>query len=159
MAIMLHSFVIILAQHNLCRQQGKVTRTTTMPKVKKIRASALTSQSVRHEPLGQTIQDDLNKVQYASQRVNNNSNSKSKSKSKSNTKDEELLLDEKTSGRILKLSQEQQQEIEREEQWQQQQQRKNKQQAKSGILHDSDEEEEEDEEGMTPYGIDEEDDE
>lgn len=87
-----------------------------MPKVKKIRAAALSvGQSARHEPLGQAIHDDTNRHKYAKpMRVN--------------TQVEQLehnlgLLDERSSQKIMKLSRQQQLEIQMEEQRRMQQQK------------------------------------
>ena len=105
-----------------------------MPKIKKPRtAAALTSQTVRHEPLGQTIQDDENRRKYASSRT---------SRRRGRGEDaEESFLDEKTSGRILKLSKEQRLEMEAEER---REARKN-QKVMDKIVPDSDDEEDEEE--------------
>lgn len=79
-----------------------------MPKIKKPRTNAaLTSLTARHEPLGQTIQNDENRLKYASSRKS--------SRRGRGEETEEGFLDEKTSGRILKLSKEQRLEMEAEE--------------------------------------------
>jgi essential nuclear protein 1 len=80
-----------------------------MPKVKRIRAAALAGKR-RQDPLGQVIQDDINKDKYASMRGRHGRHKMKGAK----TEDDELL-DEKTSQRILKLSKQQQLEIEAEE--------------------------------------------
>lgn len=99
-----------------------------MPKVKKIRAAALESKAVRHEPLGQTIAADANRGKYATVKGS------SRSKRASYGDDEEELLDSKTSKRIMELSKEQQLELQRESvvaQKRQQQQRNTKGQVDS----------------------------
>lgn len=78
-----------------------------MPKVKKIRAAALVGQEERHQPLGQTIQDDANRNKYAA--------SKSSGKGRPDEDNEENLLDERASKRIMELSRSQQLEVEAEE--------------------------------------------
>lgn len=109
-----------------------------MPKVKKIRASALTSLQVRQEPLGQVLEGDENKHKYAAP-------IRGRRKEKSSQEDEEYL-DPKTSKKILDLTREQQLQMQAEEE--QLQLRKNRreqqQQQQSGVV-DSDDEEEEDE--------------
>jgi essential nuclear protein 1 len=81
-----------------------------MPKVKKIRAAALESQSSRHEPLGQVIQDDSNRKKYVAR------SNRQKNKRANNAADEaNTLLDEKTSQRIMELSRAQQLEMDAEE--------------------------------------------
>lgn len=113
-----------------------------MPKVKKIRAAALSvGQAARHEPLGQVLHDDRHK--YAKPlRV------------QAVSEEEETggLLDERSSQKILKLSRQQQLEIQLEEQRRKQQQQQNRQ---SDALDSDDEDEEEEEEHII---VDEEDD-
>ena len=112
-----------------------------MPKIKKIRAAALTSQSARHEPLGQAIQNDENRNKYASTRGlrrgrNDNDDGIDGS--------EFHLMDAKSSQKILKLSKEQRLEVEAEEEIQMQ---KNRKQGHSDmVVPDSDDEEEEEQE-------------
>jgi essential nuclear protein 1 len=105
-----------------------------MPKAKKLRAPALESQQVRHEPLGQVMEGDAHRGKYAmpSRRRPN------KRSSKGAAQDE--YLDEKTSKKILEMSREQDMEEELEEQraWQ----RKN-QSGKEQNAVESDEEYEE----------------
>lgn len=81
-------------------------RTTTMPKVKKIRAAALNTKA-RHDPLGQVILEDSAKG-ITVQRKN-------RAKSNKKQTDDEELLDDKTSQRILELSKAQQIEVQAEE--------------------------------------------
>lgn len=108
-----------------------------MPKIKKPRtAAALTAQTVRHEPLGQTIQNDENRLKYASSRKS------SRRRARLDGEAEETLLDEKTSERILKLSKEQRLEMEVEER---REARKNNTAQNNKIALDSDEEDEEEE--------------
>ena len=78
-----------------------------MPKAKKIRANALVSQQVRHEPLGQVIEGDEMRGKYAAP-------SRGRRKTKRGTEDEEYL-DEKTSQKILDMTRDQQSEMEMEE--------------------------------------------
>jgi essential nuclear protein 1 len=79
-----------------------------MPKVKKIRAAALESQSSRHEPLGQVIQDDSNRKKYVAR------SNRQKTKRDNNADEANTLLDEKTSQRIMELSRAQQLEMDAE---------------------------------------------
>jgi len=112
-----------------------------MPKIKKIRSAALASQSARHEPLGQTIQDDENRNKYASTR-----GIRRRSGLDEGEDDNIQLLDEKSSDRILKLSKEQRFEVEAEEEMRRQ---KSRREGKSDMVEpDSDDEEEEDDEGL-----------
>ena len=108
-----------------------------MPKVKKIRAAALTvGQTARHEPLGQAIHDDTNRNKYAKpMRVQ---------KAQTGMGDEFAggLLDEKTSQKIMKLSRQQQLEIQMEEQRRMQLQK----QTSNSDARDSDDDSEEEEE-------------
>ena len=117
-----------------------------MPKIKKPRtAAALTAKTVRHEPLGQTIQNDENRQKYASSR---------KSRRRGRGEDaEESFLDEKTSERILKLSKEQRLEMEAEER---RQARNATNTAMDKIVDDSDDDEEEEEEPHASSILDEE---
>lgn len=110
-----------------------------MPKIKKIRAAALTSQAVRHEPLGQAILEDENRNKYASTRG-----------LRRDTNDDGIdgsefhLMDAKSSEKILKLSKEQRLEVEAEEEIQRQKHRK--QGHSDMVVPDSDDDEEEEEE-------------
>lgn len=106
-----------------------------MPKAKKIRANALVSQQVRHEPLGQVIEGDEMRGKYAAP-------SRGRRKNRKSGKDEEEFLDEKTSKRILDMTRDQQNEIEMEERVRMQKFIKHQQ---AGVV-DSDEEYEEEEE-------------
>lgn len=120
-----------------------------MPKVKKIRAAALSvGQAARHEPLGQAIQDDENRNKYAKPM---RMKTKGTVEEESNTSTAGLL-DERSSEKILKLSRQQQLEIQMEEQRRMQKQQKG--QSYSNTM-DSDDEEEEEEEHII---VDEEDD-
>lgn len=121
-----------------------------MPKAKKLRAPALDSQQVRHEPLGQVIEGDSQKgSKYAP-----TSTGRRKIRSKENgTAGDGEFLDEKTSRKILDMSREQQIEEEIDEQRvlhqknqrHQQQQQYKQAQLNKGMLDDSDEEEEDEE--------------
>jgi hypothetical protein len=125
-----------------------------MPKAKKLRAPALDSQQVRHEPLGQVIEGDSQKgSKYAP------STGRRKRRKEDQAGDGEFL-DEKTSRKILDMSREQQIEEEIDEQrlLHQKNQRQQQQQAQlnKGMLDDSDEE---DDEEIEEISIDEVDDE
>ena len=78
-----------------------------MPKAKKIRAAALESKAVRHEPLGQTIAADANRGKYATPKY-------ARPEPKATVTEDGELLDAKTSQRILELSKEQQLELQAE---------------------------------------------
>ena len=103
-----------------------------MPKAKKIRSNALTSQSVRHEPLGQVIEGDSMRGKYAPP-------SRGRRKKKKGENEEDEFLDDKTSRKILDMTNEQKTEIEIEERFAMH--RKRDQQ--SNAVMDSDDEEEE----------------
>jgi len=110
-----------------------------MPKInKKIRAAALASQSARHEPLGQVITEDAsrNKVVAPKGRRENQ-------KGTEDEPDASRLLDEKSSQRILALSQAQQLEMGAEDEVSR---RKNQRAVNSRERADSDDEEEEEHE-------------
>ena len=109
-----------------------------MPKAKKLRAPALASQQVRHEPLGQTIEGD-------SQRGSKYAISTSRRKRRKDHAEDGEFLDEKTSRKILEMSREQQieEEIDEQRSWH----RKKEQEAqRKGMLGDSDDEDDEIEE-------------
>lgn len=106
-----------------------------MPKAKKIRSNALTSQNVRHEPLGQVIEGDSMRGKYAPP-------SRGRRKKKNGESVEEEFLDDKTSKRILDMTNEQNAEIEIEERLAIQR----KLDRQSNVVLDSDEEEIETEE-------------
>jgi hypothetical protein len=108
-----------------------------MPKIKKIRAAALSKQGARQEPLGQVIESDALKGKFAAPVRG------SKQKKESQGDDEGEFLDPKTSARILDLSRDQRLEIQTEEQleWRRKQQTANQEQA--DIDSDDDDEEEE----------------
>lgn len=105
-----------------------------MPKAKKIRANALVSQQIRHEPLGQVIEGDEMRGKYAAP-------SRGRRKNKKSGKDVEEFLDEKSSKRILDMTRDQQNEFEMEERARKQ---KMIQYQHSGVV-DSDEEYDEEE--------------
>jgi essential nuclear protein 1 len=108
-----------------------------MPKVKKIRAAALTSLQVRQEPLGQVLEGDENKNKYAAP-------IRGGRKQKSNQEDEEFL-DPKTSKKILDLTREQQLQMQaEEEQLHLRKNRREQQQQQQSVIDSDDEEEEED---------------
>lgn len=79
-----------------------------MPKQKRIRSAALSAQASRHAPLGQTIVEHENRDKFAVVRNRRNKYDKGE--------EEEELLDEKTTQRILNLGRQQRLEIEAEEQ-------------------------------------------
>jgi hypothetical protein len=115
-----------------------------MPKQKKIRAPALSSQRARQEPLGQVIDGDETRGKYATPV---RARRRAKEFLNHGTKDDEFL-DTKTSHKILTLSREQQLQVEVEEQQeraarQQQQQRHRQQNHAKGMIDSDDEEEEE----------------
>jgi essential nuclear protein 1 len=107
-----------------------------MPKVKKIRAAALTTLQVRQEPLGQVLEGDENKNKYAAP-------IRGGRKQKSNQEDEEFL-DPKTSKKILDLTREQQLQMQAEEEQLQLRKNNRQQQQQQSVVDDSDDEEEED---------------
>lgn len=111
-----------------------------MPKVKKIRASALESQQARHEPLGQVIEGDQVRGKYAAP-IREGRKRRDSSKNKA----DEEYLDPKTTKRILQMTREHELEEEagvRREYLKQHHQQPNK--SKHHAALDSDEEEEED---------------
>jgi essential nuclear protein 1 len=108
-----------------------------MPKVKKIRANALAAQAARHEPLGQVIQEDASRDKVVAQKGR-----RPNSTQDADDETEGRMLDEKTSKRILDLSQAQQLEVDAEEELT----RRKNQTAKGHRNADSDEEEDESEE-------------
>eukprot|EP00934_Nitzschia_sp_Nitz4_P003815 Nitzschia sp. Nitz4//scaffold299_size22801//13068//14500//NITZ4_008536-RA/size22801-augustus-gene-0.44-mRNA-1//-1//CDS//3329546345//3805//frame0 len=104
-----------------------------MPKVKKIRSSALESQQARHEPLGQVIEGDSIRGKYAAPiRVGR--------KGPKEHKGDDEFLDPKTTKRILQLSKENELEAEAESHGKM---AKKKQQPLGHDPLDSDDEEEE----------------
>ncbi|GKY96973.1 hypothetical protein MPSEU_000656200 [Mayamaea pseudoterrestris] len=109
-----------------------------MPKVKRIRAAAISGKQVRQDPLGQVIQHDLNKEQYASIRT-----ARGDSKRTKQTIEDEELLDEKTSSRIIKLSRQQQLEVEAEEEA-----RTRRERQQTFAVDSSDDEEADDDDGL-----------
>mmetsp|Transcript_284 Transcript_284/g.696 ORF Transcript_284/g.696 Transcript_284/m.696 type:complete len:479 (+) Transcript_284:123-1559(+) len=82
-----------------------------MPKAKKLRAPALESQQVRHEPLGQTIDGDTNRGKYALP-----VRGKPHQQRQEGEDGQDVYLDEKTSRRILDMSSQQQLEEDLEQQ-------------------------------------------
>jgi essential nuclear protein 1 len=106
-----------------------------MPKVKRIRAAALASKQVRHDPLGQIIIDDANKDKYASQTAR-------RKLKKGGLDDADDMLDEKTSTRILKLSKEQQLEVQAEDEIGRRQQAKVRMQQQNDDASESDSDDE-----------------
>jgi essential nuclear protein 1 len=82
-----------------------------MPKEPKRKMSAKIGQSTRHAPLGQVIQDDVNRDRYASMKKL----PRSGRDDDDDVEESDTLLDVKTSKRILELSKEQIKEVEEEE--------------------------------------------
>jgi hypothetical protein len=108
-----------------------------MPKAKKLRAPALESKQVRHEPLGQAIEGDILRGKYAAP-------SRGRRKQSNQGAQNEEYLDEKTSKKILDMSREQQMEEEIDEQrkWHSGgKQRNNSSMSNDNDYDDSDEEE------------------
>ena len=86
----------------------------SMPKIaKKIRSSALESQKVRHEPLGQVIEDDDHRKKYVA-RPNHHRGLAAQERKDDDPDGDNGMLDERTSQRILSLSKTQQLEVESE---------------------------------------------
>lgn len=88
-----------------------------MPKAKRIRSAALKAQLKSHQPLGQVLEDAAQRKLYVDRKAtatrtprNNDAN-----------EEDEMLLDTKTSQRILSLSREQKLEVETEQQQKQSQ--------------------------------------
>lgn len=79
-----------------------------MPKVKKIRSAALESQQARHAPLGQVIDGDKMRGKYAAP-------IRYGRKKRPTEEGQEEFLDDKTTKKIIDLSNEQRREIEIEE--------------------------------------------
>lgn len=74
--------------------------------------------SVRHAPLGQVIQDDVNRGKFATRKkmvANLYGNANNKKKKKKNDDDDDEFIDEKTSRKILDLSRDQRHEMEEED--------------------------------------------
>eukprot|EP00567_Pseudictyota_dubia_P015201 CAMPEP_0197437420 /NCGR_PEP_ID=MMETSP1175-20131217/4673_1 /TAXON_ID=1003142 /ORGANISM="Triceratium dubium, Strain CCMP147" /LENGTH=463 /DNA_ID=CAMNT_0042966941 /DNA_START=73 /DNA_END=1464 /DNA_ORIENTATION=+ len=127
-----------------------------MPKEKKkITARALIGQSTRHAPLGQVIQDDIDRNKYAAPKGRGGP----KGRRGAGSDDENELLDEKTSKRILELSREQQLEIDSEAR---KEQRRIQREGSGGMLlkkakggeADSSDEEREDDDSVLMGGVD-----
>jgi len=78
-----------------------------MPKAKRKRAAALAGKVIRHDPLGQVIQEDSDKGKYASRNRRN--------KQRKAEEEGDSHFDDKTSQRILEMSRSQQLEMEAEE--------------------------------------------
>mmetsp|Transcript_285 Transcript_285/g.700 ORF Transcript_285/g.700 Transcript_285/m.700 type:complete len:488 (+) Transcript_285:123-1586(+) len=88
-----------------------------MPKAKKLRAPALESQQVRHEPLGQTIDGDTNRGKYALPvRGKQHQHQQRRGGVQEGDDGQDVYLDEKTSRRILDMSSQQQLEEDLEQQ-------------------------------------------
>ena len=108
-----------------------------MPKAKKLRAPALDSQDVRHEPLGQVIDGDA-------QRGSKYALSTGRRKRTKDGAGEGEFLDEKTSRKIMEMSREQQieEEIDEQRTWHKKNERQQQQQAQlsKGMLDDSEDE-------------------
>lgn len=113
-----------------------------MPKVKRIRAAALDAQQTRHAPLGQVIQADESRGKFAA------TGKMSTRPRRDSEDDQEELLDEKTSSRILEMSREQQLEIEKEEQRQRRAGEQKQAKESRRYVDSEDEEEQEDEQSV-----------
>lgn len=124
-----------------------------MPKVKKgIRSAAMAGPSIRHNPLGQVIQEDSDRNKYvsAAKKRRGGGNSQEDDEVAASAND---VLDEKSSRRILELSRAQQLEVEAEDEVQEaSSRRKHKKQqqqqahAAAAATLDSDDEEDNEEE-------------
>jgi len=110
-----------------------------MPKIKKIRSAALAAQTVRHEPLGQVLQDDENRHKYASA-ASVRKHFKNRGNTNDDNNDGAEFLDAKTSARILALSKQQQAEVDAEEALQRHKQRGVEKSNKEMVVPDSDDE-------------------
>ena len=117
-----------------------------MPKAKKLRAPALQSQQVRHEPLGQTIEGDNNRGKYALP-VRGKQHQRG---GEGDGYDQDVYLDEKTSRRILDMTSQQQLEEDLEQQRRYHNNKNRSQQRRrpktSMVESDDDEEEDDDDE-------------
>jgi essential nuclear protein 1 len=92
-----------------------------MPKAKRIRSAALAAQLTRHQPLGQVLAQDA--AEQAHGKLTSRKKMKKGRRGNKEGEDDtadDLLLDAKTSQRILELSKRQQLEMETEEQQQEQ---------------------------------------
>jgi essential nuclear protein 1 len=121
-----------------------------MPKVKKIRSAALERQAARHEPLGQVIHEDAIRDQYAP------ISRRRRKQKREREGDDQQLLDEKTSRRILELSRTQRLEIDAEEEIESRKRQRERQQNREDAEVDSDDEKDQ-EEGSVMLPDDEED--
>lgn len=123
-----------------------------MPKVKKIRAAALSHQ-VRQEPLGQVIEGDNLRGKYAAP-IRTRRKQKHQQQQDDHQQEggvDSEYLDAKTSRKILQLSADQEREIQAEErrdfqQRRRQQQQQNRPQRSQPSTFDSDEDEDDEEE-------------
>jgi essential nuclear protein 1 len=111
-----------------------------MPKVKKIRAAALESKAVQHEPLGQALAEDANRGKYATAKP------RRPNAPDASAEDAASLLDPQTSRRIVDLSKEQQLELQAESVIAQRKQQQDGRRRPQDYNLESDEEEEVDEE-------------
>ena len=118
-----------------------------MPKEKR---KVATGNSSRHAPLGQQIADDENRSKYAAVR------SRPRASSIAGDENEETLLDEKTSQKILALSKEQMLEVELEEQRDLERKRAQRERRHRRRDYDSSDEEDEGDDGSVLMGIDDE---
>lgn len=125
-----------------------------MPKAKKLRAPALESQQVRHEPLGQVIEGDANRSKYAlpirgkrrtAAKVGGGGGGAGLVGVAGLDSDNQSYLDEKTSRKILDMTAEQQ--VEEDLKQQRQQLRERRPQAESSRF-DSDDDDADEEENV-----------
>jgi essential nuclear protein 1 len=84
-----------------------------MPKAKRIRSAALAAQLTRHQPLGQVLAQDA--AEQAHGKLTSRTKKMKKGRRSEDDTADDLLLDAKTSQRILELSKRQQLEMETEE--------------------------------------------
>lgn len=112
-----------------------------MPKAKKLRAPALKSQQVRHEPLGQTIEGDTNRGKYALP-----VRGKRRSVGDDDKNKDDAYLDEKTSRRILDMTAQQQleEDLEQQRRYNQQQRHQKLRHPKTSVDSDDEDDDEDD---------------
>ena len=138
-----------------------------MPKVKKLKAPALESLNIRHEPLGQVIEGDSLRGKYApsiSGRRQRRKEDQTRRRGAEVGGDDDGFLDEKSSQRIIEMSRTQQIEEEIHEQrvsWNQthKENKRHQQHSTSPDDHDDNDDSEEDEEAIEELNSDDDDDE
>ena len=82
-----------------------------MPKAQKDKMSTKIGQSTKHAPLGQVIQDDINRNKYATRKISGMAFSRRMNDNSDDEEGEEEMLDEKTSRKIIDMGLEQQREV------------------------------------------------